>query len=243
METRLDEIAERVYRVSTFLPEVGPDGLSFNQFVVAAEEPLLFHCGMRALFPAVREAVARVLPPSDLRWIAFSHVEADECGAMNAWLAAAPRAQVVHGQVGCGVSLNDLADRPPRALADGEALDLGGRRVRLLATPQVPHNWEAIVLHEEVTGTLLLGDLLTRAGDSPPLTREDVSEGVLATERAFRAHSLAPGTGAVFRRLAQLGPRVLASMHGPSFEGAGAAVLGRVGDGLERLAAECARAG
>jgi flavorubredoxin len=221
--------------LSTFFPQIGPNGFGFNQFVVLADEPLLYHCGMRALFPAVRDAVARILPPEKLRWIGFSHVEADECGAMNQWLAVAPSAQVIHGQVGCDVSLNDLADRPPRALADGEALDLGGRTIRLFATPHVPHNWEAVVLYEERTRTLLAGDLLTSDGEGPACTTDDPTERVLETERMFRASSLTPGTAAVFARLADLQPRLVASMHGRSFQGDGAGVLRRVGAGLERL--------
>ncbi len=241
MTTRLDEIAERIYAISTFVPGIGPRGFGFNQILIDADEPLLFHCGMRALFPAVREAIARVLPPERLRWIGFSHVEADECGAMNAWLAIAPRATVVQGVVGCAVSINDLADRPPRALADGEALDLGGRRVRLLATPQVPHNWEAVVLFEERTGALLAGDLLASDGEGPAIATDDVSERVLEAERMFRAHALSPGTGATLERLAMLRPRTLASMHGSGFEGDCAAVLRRIGAGLEELAAEIRR--
>lgn len=241
MATRIDEIADRIYAISTFVPQLGPRGFGFNQILVEADEPLLFHCGMRALLPAVREAVARVLPPEKLRWIGFSHVEADECGAMNGWLAAAPGATVVHGEVGCMVSLNDLADRPPRALADGGVLDLGGRRVRLFATPQVPHNWEAVVLFEEETRTLLAGDLLAADGEGPALTREDVAEHVLESERMFRAHALSPGTGATLDRLAALRPRTMASMHGSAFEGECEAVLRRIGAGLEELAAELRR--
>src|SRR5512135_1269345 len=138
--TRTDEIADRVYRVSTYVPEAD---FMFNQFVVDADEPLLFHTGPRGLFPAVSAAVARIVPLERLRWITFGHVESDECGAMNAWLAAAPQAQVAHSQIGCMVSVNDLADRPPRALAHGEVLDLGGRRVRHVYTPHVPHGWDA----------------------------------------------------------------------------------------------------
>ncbi len=243
MTTRVDEIADRIYCISTFIAEIGPNGFGFNQILVDADEPLLFHCGMRALFPLVREALARVLPPERLRWVSFSHVEADECGAMNAWLAVAPRATVAQGEVGCAVSLNDLADRPPRALRNGDVLDLGGRSVRLLATPQVPHNWEAIVLFEERTRTLLSGDLLASDGEGPAVTREDVSDRVLTAERMFRAHSLAPDTRATLERLAALEPRVLASMHGRAFEGDCAAVLRRIGAGLDELASEIARGG
>ena len=138
MQPVIDEIADGIYRISTFIPEVSPEGFTFNQFLIAADEPLLFHTGMRGLFPLVAEAVATVVPVESLRWITFGHVEADECGAMNMWLAAAPASTVAHGALGCDVSLNDLCDRPPRALADGEVIDLGGKRVRQISTPHVP---------------------------------------------------------------------------------------------------------
>src|SRR6185312_9365531 len=168
METRISEIADGIYRLSTFVPEIAPPaGFTFNQFLIDADQPLLFHCGPRAMFASISAAVAQVLPPEQMRWIAFGHVESDECGAMNAWLAAAPQAVVAHGAIGCMVSLNDLADRPPRALADGEVIDLGGKRVRHIDTPHVPHAWEARVLYEETTGTLLCGDLFTHIGNGP----------------------------------------------------------------------------
>ncbi len=154
METRIHEIADGVYRLSTFVPEVSPDGFTFNQFLVTADEPMLFHAGHRQMFPLISEAVGRILPVERLRWIGFGHVEADECGAMNAWLSAAPNASVVHGRLACDVSLNDLCDRPPRALADGEVLDLGGKRMRWLDTPHTPHGWEAGVFFEETAETL-----------------------------------------------------------------------------------------
>ena len=157
METNVNEIAEGIYRISTMVPEAAPGGFTFNQFLIAAEEPLLFHTGPRAMFSLVSEAVSRVLPADSVRWITFGHVEADECGSMNQWLAAAPRSTVAHGAMGNAVSLNDLADRPPRDLADGETIDLGGKRVRHIDTPHVPHGWEARVLFEENTGTLLCG--------------------------------------------------------------------------------------
>ena len=169
MNTRTDEIADGVYRFSTFVPEVSPEGFTFNQFLIKGAEPLLFHTGPRAMFSSVSAAVSRVVPLAELRWIGFGHVEADECGSMNQWLAAAPRAVVAHGAVGVMVSLNDLCDRPPRAMNDGEVLDLGGKRVRHIDTPHVPHNWEARVLFEETTRTLLCGDLFTHIGDGPAL--------------------------------------------------------------------------
>jgi flavorubredoxin len=219
MVTHVAEIADRIYRLSTFLPAVGPSGLTFNQFLVEAEEPLLFHCGQRALFPSVSRALARVVNVRRLRWIAFSHIEADECGALGEWLAAAPDATVVHGAIGCAIWLNDQAPRPPRALADGELLDLGGRRVRRLDTPHVPHCWDAGLLHEETTGTLFTSDLFTHGGDPPPLTASDLVGPAMAAERRFGYTALTPATGATIRRLATLRPRTLAVMHGSSFTG------------------------
>ncbi len=225
METKVDEIAPRIFRLSTFLPAVGPQGLTFNQFLVDAEEPLLFHCGQRALFPAVSQAVARVMDLRRLRWIAFSHIEADECGALGEWLAAAPSATVTHGAIGCAIWLNDQAPRPPRALANGEVLDLGGRRVQRLDTPYVPHCWDAGLLHEEVTGTLFCSDLFTHVGDPPALTDGDILGPAMAAEAQFGYTAVTPATGATIRRLAKLGPRTLAVMHGSSFTGEAAPVL------------------
>ncbi|NKY54838.1 hypothetical protein [Nocardia flavorosea] len=219
METRTDEIADGIYRFSTYVPDVGPTGFTFNQFFVDAEEPLLFHTGMRALFPAVSAAVARIRPVEQLRWITFGHVEADECGAMNLFLAAAPHAEVAHGEVGCLVSIDDLADRPPRRLADGEVIDLGGRRVRHLDTPHAPHNWEARVLYEETTGVLFCGDLMTQLGDGPALTETDLVEPATVAEDVFHATSIGPAVPAALNRLAELQPTTLAVMHGSSYTG------------------------
>jgi flavorubredoxin len=219
METTTHEIADGIFRFSTFVPDLTPDGFTFNQFLIRAEEPLLFHTGMRGLFPLVSAAVANVVPLPSLRWITFGHVEADECGAMNQWLAAAPRADVAHGQVGVDVSLNDLADRPPRALQDGEVLDLGGKRVRHLDTPQVPHAWEARLLFEETTGTLLCGDLFTHTGNGPAVTTSDIVGPAKEAEEIFHSSCLTPTTGSTIRRLADLQPGTLALMHGSSFNG------------------------
>jgi len=225
METRVDEIADGVYRISTMLPDVAPGGFTMNQFLVDAEEPLLFHCGPRQMFPLVSEAVGRVTPVEGMRWITFGHVESDECGSMNEWLAAAPRAEVAHGGIGVDVSLNDLADRPPRTLQDGEVLDLGGKRVRHLDTPHVPHNWEARVLYEETTGTLLGGDLGSQLGGHEPLSADDIVGPAIEAEDMFLATSLTPGTGPTIRRLAELEPRTMAIMHGSSYSGDCAATL------------------
>ncbi|WP_280419982.1 MBL fold metallo-hydrolase [Nocardia carnea] len=219
METRTDEIADGIYRFSTYVPEVGPSGFTFNQFFVDAEEPLLFHTGLRALFPAVSAAVARIRPVEQLRWITFGHVEADECGAMNLFLAAAPNAEVAHGEVGCLVSIDDLADRPPRRLADGEVIDLGGRRIRHLDTPHAPHNWEARVLYEETTGVLFCGDLMTQLGDGPALTDADLVGPATVAEDVFHATSIGPAVPAALNRLAALEPVTLAVMHGSSYTG------------------------
>jgi flavorubredoxin len=233
METRTDEIADGIYRFSTLVDGAAPGGFQFNQFLVDADEPLLFHTGLKGLFPLVTEAVARIRPIADLRWITFGHVEADECGSMNEWLEAAPQAQVAHGGLGCAVSLNDLCSRPPRPLADGEILDLGGKRVRHLDTPHVPHGWEARVLFEETTGTLLCGDLLTQMGDAVALTEDDPMEQVLAAEDLFRQSAPTTTFAPTVRRLAELAPTTLATMQGASYRGDGGAILRTLADEFE----------
>jgi flavorubredoxin len=226
MTTTVTEIGDRIYRLSTYVPEVGPPaGFTFNQFLIDADEPMLFHCGLRRMFPSVAEAAGRIMPLDRLRWISFGHVEADECGAMNQWLAAAPSAAVVHGLTGCGVSLNDLADRPPQPLADDAMLDLGGRRIRYLDTPHVPHGWEAGLIFEEATRTLFCGDLFTHLGNGPPVSRADIVGPACGAEEVFLASALTPTTGSTIRRLADLSPNLLAVMHGSSFEGDGASAL------------------
>jgi flavorubredoxin len=240
METRVDEIADGIYRLSTLVPEAAPGGFSFNQFVVKADEPLLFHCGPRQMFPLVSEAAARVVPLDQMRWITFGHVESDECGSMNDWLAVAPRAEVAHGMTGCLVSINDMADRPPRMLEDGEVIDLGGKRVRHFDTPHVPHNWEARVLHEETTNTLLSGDIGTMMGDGPAITEDDIVAPALETEDAFLASSLTPALAPTIRKLAELQPSTLAIMHGSSFRGDGAAMLHSLADAYAKRLADAA---
>jgi flavorubredoxin len=216
MQTSVHEIADRIYRLSTCVPEAAPGGFTFNQFLVDADDPLLFHTGPRRMFPLVSQAIARIVPLERLRWITFGHVESDECGAMNQFLAAAPGAQVAHGAIGCMVSLDDLCDRSPRKLADGELIDLGGKRVRHIDTPHVPHNWEARVLFEETTKTLFCGDLFTHAGDGPPITDADIVGPALAAEELFHATALSPVTAKTIRGLATLEPQMLALMHGSS---------------------------
>jgi flavorubredoxin len=236
METKINEIANGIYRLSTFVPEIAPPaGFTFNQFLVLGDEPLLFHTGLRKMFPLVRDAVSRLIPPERLRWVAFGHYEADECGAMNEWLAVAPQAQVAHGQTGCLVSLNDMADRAPRILQDGETIDLGsGKRVRYIDTPHVPHGWEAGVLFEESTKTLLCGDLFTQLGDGAALTTSDIVAPAIVAEDMFNYSSLHPTMGGAIRQLAALAPRTLALMHGPSFDGDGSAALCALAGEYER---------
>jgi flavorubredoxin len=216
METDVDEVAEGVFRLSTWIE---PAGMVFNQYLLDAEQPLLFHTGQRNLFPHVRDAVATVMAPERLRWIAFGHVESDECGAMNLWLEAAPDAEVIGGHLANVVSLNDLADRPPVGIGDDEVLDLGGKRVRHLDTPHVPHGWDARVLYEEVTGTLLCGDLFPRTGQTPASTAADIVGPAAEAADPLQSTGLAPSTGATIRRLAGLGSTTLALMHGPAFTG------------------------
>lgn len=218
METRVDEIADRIYRISTFVP-VGP-GLAFNQFLIDCEEPLLFHTGFRHMFSDISAAVRTVVPLEKLRWIGFSHVEADECGAMNHFLAAAPEAQVVHGQIGTMISIDDLADRAPRTLADGEVLPIGSlHRVRLIATPHVPHGWDAVMLYEEATRTLFASDLFTAFGEGPVVTGGDIVAPAIAAENAFPSAAITPFAAPTLRRLGALGARTMALMHAPAYHG------------------------
>jgi flavorubredoxin len=234
METRVTEIAEDIYQLTTHVPEAN---FSFNQYLVTGDEPLLFHTGPRRMFPLVSDAVARVVPASSLRWITFGHVEADECGSMNEWLSVAPAATVAQSAIGCMVQLNDLADRPPRPLGDGEVLDLGGHRVRWIETPHVPHGWEAGVLYDESTRTLLCGDLFTRTGAFGPTTTDDIVGPAIAAEDMFSAYSLAPASGTKLRELAQLDIATLALMHGPAFTGDGNAALRDLADDIDRRVA------
>lgn len=227
MQTRIDEIADDVFRLSTFVTDIAPPrGFTFNQFVVRGDDALLFHTGHRRMFPSIREALARLLPPERLRWIGFGHFESDECGALNAWLAWAPQAEAAHGALGCDVSLNDFADRAPRPLADGDVIELGGgRRLRYLATPHTPHGWDAGLMFEESTRTLLCGDLFTQLGDGAALTEQDIVGPAIEAEDMFQATSLHPAIGGAIRRLSDLAPKRLALMHGPSFAGDAVAAL------------------
>lgn len=228
MKTDVSEVAPGIHRISTFHPDYS---LQFNQFVVAADEPCLVHTGMRRMFESTLAGVRQVLDPARLRWIGFSHFEADECGALNEWLALAPTATPVCSVVGALVSVNDFADRPARALTDGEVLALGPHRLRFLATPQLPHGWDAGLFYEETTRTLFCSDLFTQLGDPAPLTETDV---VGTATDAIRGGALGPlandlpytpYTDATLERLAALAPGTLATMHGSAFRGDGASAL------------------
>jgi len=216
MHTDIDEVTAGIYRLSTYVEEVD---FTFNQYLIDADQPLLFHCGMRALFPVISAAVPQVMPLTRLRWISFGHWEADESGAMNDWLEAASEAQVAVGTIGCMLSVNDLAVRPPKPLEDEESLDLGGKRVRYLATPHVPHGWDAGVLFEETSKTLFCGDLFTRTGRCEAISEDDPIAPALAVEDTFGATALTPNTAPTIRRLAALKPEMLALMHGAAFRG------------------------
>lgn len=237
METKIDEIADGIFRLSTFVPDIAPPaGFTFNQFVVMGDEPLMFHTGLRKMFGLNLDALRKLMPADRLRWIAYGHYEADECGAMNEWLTVAPHATAAHGYTGCMVSLNDMADRPPRMLADGEVIDIGGKRLRFIDTPHTPHGWDAGVMYEETTGTLLCGDLFTQLGNDKVLTESDIVGPAIAGEDLFKYSSLNPGMGSTIRGLSKLNPKTLALMHGPSFVGDGGAALRALADEYDRRA-------
>ena len=220
----IEEIAPDLYRVSTFVPEAN---LQFNQFLVRDDEPLLFHTGMRGIFPLVRDEVARVINPSQIRWVGFSHFESDECGALNDWLQVAPEAEPVCSIVGAIVSVNDFAARPAHSMADGEVLVTGKYRFRFLQTPHVPHCWEAGLMFEETQGTLLCSDLFTHQGEVEAVTNSDVvgrfRDGLISDQNGplAQAYPYTPQTEETLRRLAALEPKTLAIMHGSTFVGDG----------------------
>ncbi len=225
METMIDEIAEETFRISTLVETGVPGGFTFNQFLIRDEQPFLFHTGTRELFPAVSEAIDRLVGLDRLRWISFGHIEADECGSMNLLLAAAPAAQVVHGLTACLVSLTDLCDRPPHAVADDEVLDLGSHRLRYLPTPHVPHGWESGLWFDQTTSTLFSGDLFTQLGGGPAVVDSSLVPAAVAAEELFSATGLTTGLQPTLERLAALEPSTIAVMHGSSFRGDGAAEL------------------
>jgi flavorubredoxin len=232
--TNVHEVADGIYRINTPVEFEGGLEFSFNQYLIADDEPLLFHTGPRRMFALVREAVASVMPVESLRYIGFSHVEADECGSLNEWLAAAPKSVPLCGQVAGLVSVNDMADRPPRALADGEVVSLGKHRVSWLDTPHLPHGWEAGLLTEESTKTLMCGDLFTQGGGAtlPAVTESDI----LGPSEAFRSQmdyfSHTKHAREMLERLAATMPTTLACMHGSAWHGDGAQLLRALADEL-----------
>jgi flavorubredoxin len=233
--TRIDEIADGIYRIATPVPPSAvPGGFSFNQYLIVDDEPLLFHTGLRRSFPEVRDAIARVLPPERLRWISFSHFEADECGALNEFLAVSPRAEPLCGKIAAMVSVSDFADRQPRAMADGELIPLGRHTVRWLETPHLPHAWECGFLMERSTRTLLCGDLFTEGGaDHPPIGSADILEPSERFRQALDYYSHTRGARAMLARLAMESPTTLARMHGSAWQGEGAKLLMALADRLE----------
>jgi len=234
--TNIHEVANGIYRINTPVSmEGGPGGFSFNQYLIADDEPLLFHTGPRKMFPLILEAVSSVLPPHHLRYIAFSHIEADECGSLNEWLAVATESIPLCSKVAALTSVNDLADRPPRALADGETLSLGSHSVQWFDTPHLPHGWESGYLMEEQTRTLLCGDLFTQGGaNHPALTESDI----LGPSEAFRQkmdyYSHTKNGREMLERLASLEPRTLACMHGSAWEGDGGKLLRSLAEALSQ---------
>jgi flavorubredoxin len=235
METTVVEIATDIYRLSTWIPDIGPSGFTMNQFLLTGDEPFLFHCGQRQLFPLVSEAVNRVLPVEKLRWISFGHLEADECGAMNMFLGAAPNAEVIHGALACMLSLIDMCDRAP-VQAKEESLDIGGHRLLFISTPHVPHNWEAGLWFDEATSTLFAGDLLAQAGNPAPLTESDCVAPAIEAEEFFHATGLTTNLQPTLEQLAELNPTTLAIMHGSSYSGDGAAQLRALAEGYAAMA-------
>jgi flavorubredoxin len=232
--TNVHEIAGGIYRINTPVEIAGAGHFSFNQYLVVDDEPLLFHTGPRKMFPLVSEAVASVMPVAKLRHVAFSHVEADECGSLNDWLRAAPQAAPLCGSVAAMVSIGDLADREPRAMADGEVVSLGKHSVRWLDTPHLPHAWECGFLMEETTGTLFCGDLFTQPGTGqPPVTESDILGPSEEFRKAMDYYSHTKNARPLIEKLAALKPTTLAVMHGSAWKGDGAALLRALADRLE----------
>ena len=233
--TNLHEIASGIYRINT--PVRNPDGseFNFNQYLVLDDEPLLFHTGPRRMFPLVAEAIAKVLPVERLRHVAFSHFEADECGSLNEWLAAAPEAEPLCSRIGAMVSIGDIADRAPRSMTDGEVLTLGKHAVRWFDTPHMPHAWDCGMMMEESTRTFLCGDLFSqgRSGKNPVVETD-----ILGPSEVFRApmdyYAHAPNTTAILERLAQERPAMLACMHGSAWRGDGRTLLLALAEKLRR---------
>jgi flavorubredoxin len=228
--TNIHEIADSIFRINTPVP-----GFSFNQYLLLDDAPLLFHTGPRKMFPLVQEAVASLIPVERLRYIAFSHVEADECGSLNEWLGVAPQSIPLCGTVAALVSIQDLADRPPQSLADGEVLSIGRHSLKWFDTPHLPHAWECGYLMEEGTKTLLCGDLFTQGGsDHPPLTEADILGPSEEFRRKMDYYSHTKHGRKMLERLAQAGPKTLACMHGSAWQGDGAELLRVLAENLSQ---------
>jgi flavorubredoxin len=223
--TRIDEIDDGLFRISTPMPTV-PGGFSFNQYLIRDDASLLFHTGPRALFGPVCEAISKVMRLEDLRYLCFSHIESDECGSLNPFLAIAPQASPLCGRIAAMVSVTDLADRPPVVLADAQTLSLGRHQVRWFDAPHVPHGWECGFLMDDTAGALLCGDLFTQAGaEHPPVTEGDILEPSEAMRQAMDYFAHGPDTPRVLEKLAATSPGLLACMHGSAFRGDGASAL------------------
>jgi len=223
--TRVDEIAAGIYRISIPLHPI-PGGLTYNSYLIADDEPLLFHTGLRGVFPLTAEAIGKVMPIEKLRWVGGSHFEGDEYGALNDILAVAPAASPFGSEIGVLTSINDFADRPARAFADGEEFSIGSRRMKWLYTPHVPHGWDCSILFDISTKTLLCGDLFTQAGvGMPPVTESEILSASEGMRGMMDYYAHATNTGATFDRLAGLKPSMLACQHGSAYRGDGAALL------------------
>lgn len=230
--TRVDEIAAGIYRICVPVTAI-PGGFTFNHYLIVDDEPLLFHAGKRSMFPLVRGAISAVMPVARLRHISFSHYEADECGALNDFLAASPTAAPLCGGLAARVSINDIADRPARTLDDGEVVPLGRHSVRWISTPHFPHGWEAGLLIEETTGTLFCSDLFTQGGaDHAPLTEADILEPSETLRKRLDFYAYAPNTQAMIDKLAAAAPTTMACMHGAAWRGDGASLLRALGERL-----------
>ncbi|AWC23961.1 Putative diflavin flavoprotein A 3 [Aminobacter sp. MSH1] len=240
MDIAIDEIAAETFRLSSYSPEAG---LTFNQFVVRDQQPLLYHTGFQRAFSSTRDAVATLRDPAKLRWIGFSHFEPDECGALNNWLAIAPDATAVTSAVGASVMLDDFADRPARALMDGERLDTGAHTFEFLSTPHLPHGWDASLLFDETERTLFASDLFLHQGEGPAVVETDIvgpaREMMASTRDSPFAHSIpwTSRTNAMFDRLMLLQPNTLAIMHGSAFRGNGSGALSELRGCLRTLSA------
>lgn len=228
MAVKIDEIAPDLFRISIYVPRVN---LQFNQFLVRDAQPLLYHTGLRRMFPMVREAVGRLIDPATLRWVGFSHFEADECGSLNQWLATAPQAEPACGRVGAVVNINDYAERKARILEKNDILETGRYRFRFLPTPQVPHGWDAGLLFEETGRSLFCSDLFLQKGHVEPVTSESLIGRARQTLLDYQAGPLAgsvpytPLTDPTLRALAALKPQRLVAMHGSTFAGDGEQAL------------------